>query len=111
MADYQRAIESSVWIYKMLSKAYPASFCREYESELTQVFRDLATNALRRRGAVGLLMTWFRVLGDLLWTAPQEHLFELQRRIVMKTAMFAVFCVVLAGIIQAFWPCKQSCVS
>ncbi len=103
MADISRLIECSVRIYGMLSKIYPASFRREYENELTQVFRELATDALRRQGALGLLTTWFRVFGDLLRTAPQEHLIELQRRFKMKTAAFAGLCLVLAVITQLFF--------
>ena len=99
MANPPRSVELSVRIYELLVKAYPASFRRRYGDEMTRVFRELATDALRQRGAFGLMTAWFRVLGDLAWTAPQEHLVELQRRIEMKTSAFAVFSVVVAAIV------------
>ena len=65
MADFPRFVEVSVRVYEWLIRAYPPSFRSEYGDEMPQVFRELATDALRQRGAIGLTTTWFRVLGDL----------------------------------------------
>jgi hypothetical protein len=63
----------------VLVKAYPASFQSEYGSKMAEVFRDLASDALRERDADGLMMVWYRVLRDLPWTIPREHSLESQR--------------------------------
>ena len=65
MAESPRPVESSVRAYDVLVKSYPASFRREYRDEMTLVFRELVTDAWRRRGVAGLTAAWFRVLGDL----------------------------------------------
>jgi hypothetical protein len=103
MSGSPHSIEFSVRIYKTLIKAYPASFRREYENEMSLVFREHITDVLQKRGTVGLMTAWFRLLGDLAWSAPKEHFLEMQRRIAMKNAMFAVFCIVVAGIIQLYF--------
>jgi len=73
MAHSPRYVERSVRIFKALIKAYPASFRKEYEEKMVRVFRELTTDAWRQRGVVGVLVIWFRVLGDVAWTAPREH--------------------------------------
>jgi len=98
MAGSPRSIELSVRIYKILIKAYPASFRREYENEMTLVFREHIAAVLQKRGTVGLTTAWFRLLGDLTWSAPKEHFREMQRRIAMKNAAFALLSVFLAAI-------------
>ena len=98
MAGSPRSIKFSVRIYKMLIKAYPASFRREYENEMILVFREHITDVLQKRGKVGLLTAWFRLLGDLACSAPKEHFREMQRRIAMKNAALAVLSVFLAAI-------------
>jgi hypothetical protein len=98
MATSTRSIEFSVRIYKMLIKAYPASFRREYENEMALVFREHITDVMQKRGMLGLLTAWFRLLGDLACSAPKEHFREMQRRIAMKNAAMAVLSVFLAAI-------------
>jgi hypothetical protein len=73
MADSLRCVERSIRIYAALVKAYPASFRKEYADEMVLVFRDVATEAWRRRRHIGLLVVWLRVLGDLIRTAPKER--------------------------------------
>ena len=99
MASLPRSVEISVRVYELLIRAYPLSFRSEYGDEMTRVFGELARDAHRQRGALGLMTTWFRVLADLARTARQEHLIELQRGMDMKTAAFAVFSVFLAFIV------------
>jgi hypothetical protein len=98
MAGSPRSIELSVRIYKMLIKAYPVSFRREYKNEMTLVFREHITDVLQKRGTFGLVTAWFRLLGDLVWSAPKEHFREMQRRIAMKNTALALLSVFLAAI-------------
>lgn len=102
MADSLRSVELSVRVYEALLRAYPAAFRKEYGGEMTHVFRELAADAWQERGAAGLRATWFRVLGDLAWTAPREHLNDLPRRVEMKSAAFAVFSVFLAVVVHIY---------
>jgi hypothetical protein len=89
MAKSQNVVEFSVRVYRVLINVYPASFRREYGDQMTQVFRELATDALRERGAMGLVTAWFRVLADLGCTATKENLLELLRRFSMNTSASA----------------------
>jgi len=68
------------------------------------VFCEHMTDTFERRGAPGLIAAWFRVLGDLSRTVPAEHVYEMQRRIKMKSAAMALLSVVLATITHlALW--------
>jgi hypothetical protein len=102
MADSLRPVVLSVRVYEVLLRAYPVAFRKEYAGEMTRVFRELAADAWRERGAAGLRATWFRVLGDLAWTAPREHLNDLPRRVEMKSAAFAVFSALLAVVVHFY---------
>ena len=102
MTDLPGPVESSVRIYRLLVKAYPASFRGQYENEMTRVFHELATDAFRRQGAVGLGLTWFRVLGDLVATALIEHLAELNRRPDMKATAFTILSVLAAAFVNLY---------
>ena len=53
MSRSSRPVRISVALYRLLIKAYPASFRRAYGAEMAQVFDDLAGLVLlvdRRRG-------------------------------------------------------------
>ena len=100
MANSPRPVQWSVRVYESLIKIYPAEFRNKYGSEMMLVFRELASDALRRRGRLGLFLIWCRVLGDLLRTVPQEHGAVLSRRILMKTALRTVLWGVLATFIE-----------
>jgi hypothetical protein len=99
MAGRLRSVEWSVRVYGALIKAYPASFRREYASEMILVFREHLMDTRRKRGAVGLLTAWFRVLGDLAWTVPEQHFHEIQRRIEMRSVALALLSAVLAAVV------------
>jgi len=94
-------VESSVRVYDLLVKAYPPSFRRQYQDEMTLVFREFMTDAWRERGVVRLAAAWFRVLGDLARTVPREHFHELRRRLEMKRAAMVFLSMVVAGLSYA----------
>jgi hypothetical protein len=73
MPSRPHRVDWSVRLYSALIKAYPAAFRNQYADEMTRVFGELLADARRQRGTIGLVTTWFRVLGDLLWSAPREH--------------------------------------
>ena len=79
MAGSPRSVEASVRVYGMLIKAYPASFRREYEGEMTLVLREHLTDVC------------------LVRTAPHEHFLELQRRIAMRSATLAILAAFFAA--------------
>jgi hypothetical protein len=54
-------------IYRILLKAYPSAFQREYGKSMTQLFRDQLKDAIAGRK---LLSFWKRIIVDLVKTAP-----------------------------------------
>jgi hypothetical protein len=74
MSDSPACVERSVRLYATITRAYPASFRKEYADEMVLVFHDMATEAWQKQRRIGLLILWFHVLGDFLCTAPKEHL-------------------------------------
>jgi hypothetical protein len=60
--------------------AYPASFRREYGDAMVQLFRDLAGDAYRRRGLLGLAVLWLRTLTDLMSSVIRQRREEMPRR-------------------------------
>jgi hypothetical protein len=102
MARPPRCLRVSAWVYRLLLAAYPDSFRRKFGDEMAWVFDELAIEAWRRRGVVGLTTTWCRVLGDLARTAPREHGNLWRGGREMKTAVAAVLSVLLAIVIQYF---------
>jgi hypothetical protein len=81
--DSSRSLEWSVRLYRLLLRAYPASFRRRYACEMAEVFGDMAEAAVERRGGVGLIGLWVRVLPDLMLTAVGQQLAETERRVAM----------------------------
>jgi hypothetical protein len=73
MRTRSRWLAASVRLYRLLLKAYPAEFRREYGAAMLQLARDSLCDAFRRRGTLGLMLEWVRVLVDLLITVPREH--------------------------------------
>ena len=61
----KRLIEISDRTYRRLLKLYPPAHVAEYGEEMARLFRDLCRDAVRRRGAAGLLSAWAFILGDL----------------------------------------------
>jgi hypothetical protein len=66
-------VTTSQRVYERLLVLYPPAFRLRYQAELVQLFGDQLQDARSREGSVGLVMTWFRGLGDLVVTAASEH--------------------------------------
>ena len=98
MMGSRRSVEFSARTYEVLIEAYPASFRGEFEREMVLVFREHLTDQWQERGTFGLMVAWFRVLGDLAWTVPAEHLLEMRRRVAMKTAALAILLTAFAAV-------------
>lgn len=103
MANSSYFINLSVRIYQTLMYFYPSAFRKKFGSEMIYVFQKLATHSLQRYGHAGLVMIWFRVLGDLVRSAFHQHFIELQRRLEMKPApdWFAKSLAILS--VTFFW--------
>ena len=74
MPDTQRVLVASDRIYRLLLRAYPASFRRRYGGDMAQVFRDCCRDTYRHNGALGVIWLWFPTLFELIATALDEHL-------------------------------------
>jgi hypothetical protein len=85
MTDPPHIGNFSVRCYQLLIYVYPSSFRKKYGWEMTQVFREVVADSVRNNGNKGLVMTWLRVLIDIIGSAFYEHLFELQGKLNMKT--------------------------
>lgn len=100
MPQSPRWPEILVRIYRMLIRAYPASFRREYGSEMTEVFRDLAQEAWQERGVIGLALLWLRTVPDFLLSGAAQHLHETRRRIAMaKVLLDPAYCVLALAMV------------
>ena len=69
-----RILAASNAAYRLLLRACPGAYRREYGAPMAQAFRDLAGEAYRRHGAWGLLALWARILPDACSTAVAEHI-------------------------------------
>jgi hypothetical protein len=69
----------SVRLYGLLLRLYPPDFREEYGSPLEQQFQDEYRECLERDGFRGVLRLWFRIVWDLLRTAPSELAQEISR--------------------------------
>ncbi len=63
-------------IYRLLLRAYPANFRRDYGRDMEQCFRDACRDACRRHGVLGVVGLWISTLFDLANTAVSEHISE-----------------------------------
>lgn len=108
MADSPRFVDLSVRIYRSLMRVYPVSFRNKYGYEMIEVFREVVTDSTRRHGIAGLMTTWFRVLGDLLCSAFQEHLIELRGRWEMNHSPGWIAKLLAILSVACFWvvPCS-----
>ncbi len=61
-------------VYRALLRLYPASFRTRFTDEMVLLFDDQLRDARQTSATVGMLMTWTRIIGDLLITATAEHL-------------------------------------
>jgi hypothetical protein len=59
----------SIRCYRQLMRVYPQEFRATFGESVDQAFRDLARDAYRSRGHLGLALLWFRVLPDLVFSA------------------------------------------
>jgi hypothetical protein len=60
-------------IYRVLLKAYPSAFLREYGGPMEQLFRDQLKDAVVRKRVTQF---WARIIVDLVKTAPFYHWME-----------------------------------
>jgi hypothetical protein len=68
---------TSEGFYRILLKAYPARYRREYEQAMAQLFRDQLRAATNRSQRVRL---WLRIAADLALSVPARHLERAKRR-------------------------------
>ena len=59
----------SVRFYRQLMRIYPQEFTANFGVSVDQAFRDLVRDAFRDRGYLGLLLLWFRVVPDFIFSA------------------------------------------
>jgi hypothetical protein len=69
MSDLPPVVTISTGVYRLLLKAYPKSFRREFGEEMADVFSDLLIDAMQKQGLLGIVNTWFRVSGDFYFSA------------------------------------------
>jgi hypothetical protein len=50
-------------------RIYPREFKATFGDSVEQAFRDLARDAIRERGHLGLLLLWFRIVPDFIFSA------------------------------------------
>jgi len=59
----------SVRCYRQLMRFYPKEFTANFGDSVDQAFRDLARDAFRERGRLGILLLWFRIVPDFIFSA------------------------------------------
>src|SRR5579875_866074 len=64
----------ALWSYRRLLCLHPASFRREYGTEIYHVFAQSCRAAWHEAGAAGVTRLWLSESGDLLLGALAEHL-------------------------------------
>ena len=84
----------SVRTYPFLVQAYPDAFRREFGESMTQAFCDLARDACRTSGLVGLAVLWMRTLGDFVVSLVEVYASE--RREAMSRVVLATCLLYLA---------------
>ena len=84
----KRIIALSERFYHRLLVVYPATFRRQYGSQMMQVFLDCCRAAYQKRGSWGVLRLWIFVLGDLLINAIAEQLSARIQRLRTRKAIF-----------------------
>jgi len=89
MSEPSRFLNASIRIYRVLLRAYPASFRRDYGEEMAILFQEMAEDALCRGGAAGLGGLCCRMLLDVVSTAIGQHLLATTRRTAMLRILFS----------------------
>jgi hypothetical protein len=69
-----RVVRASIWLFRLLLRAYPAEFRRGYAAEKERAFRTQCREAYRLSGCVGILRLWPATLGDWLASMAGERL-------------------------------------
>lgn len=64
----------SLRLYRLLLRAYPASFRRNYEEPMARLFQDLCRDAYRQLGVLGILRVWLRIGPDWVSSVVKQHL-------------------------------------
>jgi len=65
-------------IYDTLLYVYPEDYSSQYGRQMNQTFRDLYREAKAKDGSKGVFSLWLGVLGDLLISAVEEHLYSIK---------------------------------
>lgn len=95
------AMRMSQRLYRALLHAYPRTFRSEFGGEMTAMFDELASQAVRESGIAGLLSLWSRMVRDVAISAPREQWDDVSRSISMKSTGLALLSVVLAAFL--YW--------
>ena len=61
-------------VYRRLLAVYPSTFRERYEEEMVTLFADQLRDAHASTATAGLAGLWLRSLGDVVSTAPGQHL-------------------------------------
>lgn len=96
------ALHASQKVFARLVRLYPRGFRKEYGRQITQIFRDCSKEALSTAGLNGLIHLWLTTLPDLIKTAAQEHLKELNMNNFFsdpqsRARLAFILCLPLAG--------------
>ncbi|MGH9340861.1 MAG: hypothetical protein ACRD1R_15020 [Acidobacteriota bacterium] len=78
-------LELSIPIYRILMRAYPEAFRRQYGESMIQIFRDLGRDAAGGSGIAGLIKFWSKILPDLVCSVVEQN-FNHGSRIMGKLA-------------------------
>src|SRR5260370_24381569 len=77
-------VRASAALYRRLFVLYPLAFRQECAADMAQVFTDLAREAHRHAGAVGVFAVWGRALPDLGVTALAERSAQMSNRTAQR---------------------------
>ena len=66
-------------LFQLMLRAYPREFRLEYGSEMTQLFHDCYRD-IRSDGLISAIAFWWRIILDVIRTAPLERWEALERR-------------------------------
>lgn len=88
MSRVPLSIRVSVRIYRLLLWLYPRSFRRQYGSEMSRLFEEIAGEAVECRGGMGLALVWFRILLDTASAVPRERVAEAQHTLCVIRQRF-----------------------
>lgn len=91
---HDRAVGTSVRLYRSLLRVYPRELRDGYGDEMSLCFRDLCRDELRDGGSPGLAALWARTLPELLSTALKERLDMLSWN-VYRTGVVLVTALIL----------------